>query len=113
MCCSFEIYSNGPAAEAGVVSRADAAGLVGPISGEGLTDAMVSGKRAGIAIASFLSGDSGALAEYARSVQDWVRSRYAPSIENRFLAAWVGLAPAERRLWALLAEGDRREIASL
>ncbi len=89
--------------EAGVVSCGDAAGLVDPISGEGLTAALVSGKRAGAAIASFLSGDFDALAEYSRWVSDWARARYAPSLENRVLAAWVGLAPAERRLFALLA----------
>ena len=47
--------------EAGVVSCGDAAGLVDPISGEGLTAALVSGKRAGAAVASFLSGEPGAL----------------------------------------------------
>ncbi len=95
--------------EAGVVSCGDAAGLVDPISGEGLTAALVSGKRAGAAIASFLSGEPGALAEYSRWVRDWGQARYAPSIENRILAAWVGLAPAERRLWALLAGGGPSE----
>ena len=88
--------------EAGVVSCGDAAGLIDPISGEGLTAALVSGKRAGAAVASFLSGDPGALAEYSRWVRDWGQARYAPSIESRILAAWVGLAPAERHLFALL-----------
>ena len=99
--------------EAGVVSCGDAAGLVDPISGEGLTAALVSGKRAGAAIVSFLSGDPGALVEYSQWVRDWARARYAPSIESRILAAWVGLAPAERRLWALLAGcGPSGETAS-
>ena len=59
--------------DAGVVSCGDAAGLVDPISGEGLTAALVSGKRAGAAIASFLSGDFEALAEYGRWVRDWAQ----------------------------------------
>ena len=94
--------------EAGVVSCGDAAGLVDPVSGEGLTAALVSGNRAGAAIASFLSGDLGALVEYGQWVRDWGRAAYAPSIDRRILAAWVGFAPAERHLWALLA-GDRRQ----
>jgi menaquinone-9 beta-reductase len=89
--------------EAGVVSCGDAAGLVDPVSGEGLTAALVSGKRAGAAVASFLSAEPGALDEYSRWVRNWGLARYAPSLENRVLAAWVGLAPAERQLFALLA----------
>jgi len=89
--------------EAGVVSCGDAGGLVDPTSGEGLTAALTSGKRAGMAIASFLAGEPGALDNYGRWVRDWGQARYAPSIENRILAAWVGLAPAERHLFALLA----------
>jgi len=89
--------------EAGVVSCGDAAGLIDPISGEGLTAALVSGKRAGAAVASFLSGEPGALDDYSRWVRDWAQARYAPSLESRILAAWVGLAPAERHLFALLA----------
>jgi flavin-dependent dehydrogenase len=88
---------------AGVVSCGDAAGLVDPLSGEGLTAALVSGKRAGAAVASFLSGDCGALGVYSRWMQDWAQARYAPSLENRVFAAWVGLAPAERKLLTLLA----------
>ena len=88
---------------AGVVSCGDAAGLVDPISGEGLTAALVSGKRAGAAVASFLSGEPGALGDYSQWVRNWGQARYAPSLENRVLAAWVGLAPAERQLFALLA----------
>jgi geranylgeranyl reductase family protein len=89
--------------QAGVVSCGDAAGLIDPISGEGLTAALVSGKQAGAAVASFLSGDPGALTEYGQWVRDWGQARYAPTMENRVLAAWVGLAPAERQLFALLA----------
>jgi flavin-dependent dehydrogenase len=89
--------------EAGVVSCGDAAGLVDPISGEGLTAALVSGKRAGEAVASFLSGKPGALDAYSRWIRDWGQANYSPSLENRVLAAWVGLAPAERQLLTLLA----------
>ena len=89
--------------EAGVVSCGDAAGLVDPTCGEGLTGALLSGKRAGAAIASFLAGQFGALAEYSRWVHDWGQNRYSASRENRILAGWVGHAAAERRLLSLLA----------
>jgi flavin-dependent dehydrogenase len=83
--------------DAGLVSCGDAAGLVDPVSGEGLTAALVSGKRAGAAVASFLSGDSSALGAYSRWVGEWGKARYASSTESRILAAWVGLAPSEER----------------
>ena len=89
--------------DAGVVSCGDAAGLVDPTSGEGLTAALVSGKRSGEAIARFLAGASSALAEYSEWVSDWAASRYRSSLEGSRLAVWVGHAPAERRLLALLA----------
>jgi menaquinone-9 beta-reductase len=89
--------------ETGVVSCGDAAGLVDPTSGEGLTVALASGKNAGMAVASFLAGEAGALVEYSRWVRDWGQLHYARSFENRILAAWVGQAPAERHLLALLA----------
>lgn len=51
--------------EAGVVSCGDTAGLVDPTCGEGLTGALVSGKCAGEAIASYPAGNPGALFEYS------------------------------------------------
>ena len=78
-----------------MVSCADAAGLVDPISGEGLTAVLVSGKRAGAAVASFLSGKPGALDAYSRWARDWGQARYALSLESRVLAAW-GLASLRR-----------------
>jgi menaquinone-9 beta-reductase len=99
--------------EAGVVSCGDAAGLVDPISGEGLTAALVSGKRAGEAVASFLAGYPSALVEYNTWVRAWAEARYAPSIESRIFAAWVGFNPAERDLWALLAARPSGETTSV
>jgi menaquinone-9 beta-reductase len=89
--------------EAGVVSCGDAAGLVDPTCGEGLTGALVSGKHAGAAIASYLAGNPRALFEYSRWVRHWGQSRYASSRENHILAGWVGLASAERHLLSLVA----------
>jgi flavin-dependent dehydrogenase len=89
--------------ETGVVSCGDAAGLVDPTSGEGLTVALASGKYAGMAVASFLAGEPDALVGYSRWVREWGQVHYAPCLENRILAGWVGQAPAERHLFALLA----------
>ena len=74
--------------EASVVSCGEA-GLIDPISGEGLTAALVSGRRAGEPVASLLSGEPGALNDYSRWVRDWGQPRYAPSLEKRVLAAWL------------------------
>jgi flavin-dependent dehydrogenase len=89
--------------DAGVVSCGDAAGLVDPTSGEGLTAALATGKRAGMAMVSFLAGDPNALAEYSQWVRHWGQVRYAWSLGNQVLAGWVGRAPAERHLFTLLA----------
>ena len=86
-----------------MVSCGDAAGLIDPISGEGLTAALVSGKRAGEAVASFLSGEPGALTNTADGFETGARLATRRPFENRVFAAWVGLAPAERQLFALLA----------
>ena len=66
----------------GVVSYGDAAGLIDPISGEGLTTVLVGGKRSGAAVSSFLNGKPGALDDYSQWVRDWGQSCYAPTIEK-------------------------------
>ncbi len=56
--------------------------------------------------ADALSGNRDALSDYSQWVRDWAGARYGPTLENRVLGAWVGLFPAERRLFALLAGLD-------
>ena len=63
----------------GMVSCGDAAGLVDPRCGEGLTAALVSGGRAGAAVSSFLLGKTGALDEYSNWLRNWAQDRYDPS----------------------------------
>jgi menaquinone-9 beta-reductase len=63
---------------AGIVSCGDAAGLVDPVSGEGITAALVSGERAGIALYLFLrEGRNGArLEEYSRWIKEYFNRQY-------------------------------------
>jgi flavin-dependent dehydrogenase len=60
-----------------LVSCGDAAGLVNPYSGEGITAALLSGWEAGTAVASFLHGKGKrALEEYSVWVENAFRRRY-------------------------------------
>ena len=81
--------------EAGVLSCGDAAGLVDPTCGEGLTGALVSGRRAGEAIASYVAGNPGALVEYSRWVRRWGESCYASGCA-RTVSSRVGLGSPRR-----------------
>jgi len=79
----------------GLVSCGDAAGLVDPVTGEGITAALVSGRAAGMAMDAFLrEGQSSAK---LRSYSDWV----ATSFRARYEATPV------RRSWAYLNEASR------
>lgn len=60
--------------ERGMVSCGDAAGLVDPITSEGIWQALESGRRAGEAVAGWL--DSGR-SDDLRSYSDWVATTYA------------------------------------
>jgi len=66
---------------AGVVSCGDAAGLVDPINGEGLTAALASGQAAGNAIACFLlqGRDASLLTNYSKWVRATFSVKYGPS----------------------------------
>lgn len=55
----------------GVLFTGDAAGLTHPITGAGISAAVISGERAGEAVAAFLlADDKGALADYEEDVRD-------------------------------------------
>ena len=57
-----------------MVSCGDSAGLINPYNGEGLTAALLSGVRAGNAVASYFKAqrDAAPLEEYSR----WVREHF-------------------------------------
>jgi flavin-dependent dehydrogenase len=78
---------------AGVVSCGDAAGLVDPINGEGITAALVSGAEAGKAVARYLGG--GREAAQLEAFSTWVRAcfedRYAPGPLRRTWQAICGI----------------------
>lgn len=67
--------------DAGLVSCGDAAGLVDPVNGEGLTAALVSGLAAGEAAARFVlrGRDAGPLRTYTEWVKTYFTAKYAPS----------------------------------
>jgi menaquinone-9 beta-reductase len=66
---------------AGVISCGDAAGLVDPINGEGLTAALTSGLAAGEAVVGYLlhDRDIGALRDYSNRVRAIFGARYEQS----------------------------------
>jgi flavin-dependent dehydrogenase len=67
--------------DAGLVSCGDAAGLVDPVNGEGLTAALASGLAAGEAAARFVlrRGDARPLRTYTEWVKSYFTARYAAS----------------------------------
>jgi flavin-dependent dehydrogenase len=66
---------------AGIVSCGDSAGVVDPLTGEGISAALVSGRLAGEAIGQYmLNGrDPRALEEYSRRVRAYFAERYSPN----------------------------------
>ena len=60
----------------GVVTCGDAAGTVDPLTGEGLTAALKTGRAAGVAIATFLQGDNRALSQYSRQTSEYLTQSY-------------------------------------
>ena len=77
----------------GVVSCGDAAGLVDPSSGEGLTAALISGWEAGRAVGLFVvSGrDARMLEQYSSWVREYFKARYARAVARDMWNAWIGL----------------------
>jgi menaquinone-9 beta-reductase len=77
----------------GIVSCGDAAGLIDPSSGEGLTAALRSGWEAGRGLGKFVqsSGDVRALQAYSDWVRDYFSARYARSTARDFWDGWCGL----------------------
>jgi geranylgeranyl reductase family protein len=70
----------------GIVSCGDAAGLVDPMTGEGITGALYSGNLAGEAVAAFLdTGDQAHLQHYSRTIHSHFAARYRrPTLKRLF-----------------------------
>ncbi|HZU76198.1 MAG TPA: hypothetical protein VFA70_05500, partial [Dehalococcoidia bacterium] len=103
-----------PLARGRVALAGDAAGLVDPLSGEGIYAAIVSGKAAAEAAERLLAGRSASLVPYAR----WVEDELMPDLEasRRFQdvfylvpGVYVGLLQRSDRIWSLLARLIRGE----
>jgi geranylgeranyl reductase family protein len=88
----------------------DAAGLTHPITGAGISAAVLSGEEAGAAAARWLGGGEGALERY----EETVRELFGPTIERalrtRESVAWMWKTPAaelderQRRGWIAFEE---------
>ena len=86
--------------EAGILSCGDAAGLVDPVNGEGITAALISGRAAARAVHNFLQSGrrAGALSSYSAWVCGTFSAKYA-------------LTPA-RMVWRKLCGSDRAAEAA-
>jgi geranylgeranyl reductase len=86
--------------EAGILSCGDAAGLVDPVNGEGISAALISGRAAARAVHSFLQSGrrGGALSRYSAWVYATFSAKYA-------------LTPA-RMVWRKLCGNDRAAEAA-
>jgi flavin-dependent dehydrogenase len=76
----------------GVLCCGDAAGLVDPLWGEGITAAFESGRTAGEAIAAHLRGNPKALPDYSGWVSSHFAARYGATPERRSLAVLSGIS---------------------
>ncbi len=93
-----------------VVLAGDAAGLTHPITGAGISAAVLSGEEAGRAAARWIAGECGALLEY----EETVRELFGPAIERalrtRESLKWTWGTPAaatdeqQRRGWIAFEE---------
>lgn len=77
----------------GIVSCGDAAGLVDPSSGEGITAALRSGWEAGRAMGDFVKsgGDCRFLEAYSEWIREYFSAKYARTTAREIWDAWCGL----------------------
>ena len=73
--------------DAGVVSCGDAAGVVDPLTGEGIGPALLTGRFAGIAAAEYAHDRGDQLARYGEWLRAWASRRFQPSGRRALLAA--------------------------
>ncbi len=87
-----------------VLLAGDAAGLVNPVTGAGIAAAVISGRMAGEAAAAWLSGDGGALEDYAEQLEDYFGPALDRALKRRreLLARYEDKGPGRadlRRGW--------------
>ena len=85
---------------AGMLSCGDAAGLVDPLTGEGLTAALKSGWRAGEAAANFVHSDRNpaVLEEYSKWILEYFSRFYGTTALRTLWRGFSGVAHHEMRL---------------
>lgn len=93
--------------EALVLLAGDAAGLANPITGAGISAAVISGRSAGEAAARHVAGDAGAADAYGEELVDL----FAPAIERALGRRRELMAIYERRVAPTAAELRRSWIA--
>ena len=103
-----------PLAAGGAALVGDAAGLVDPLSGEGIYQAIASGIAVAPAIEDYLSGATDSLAGYQRAVErellpDLVASRALMEIFHAWPAPFVALFQRSGRFWRALGKVLRGE----
>jgi geranylgeranyl reductase family protein len=103
-----------PLARGGVALLGDAAGLVDPLSGEGIYGAILSGREAAKAAAALIDGGAPSLLSYAETIEQGLQNDI--DVSRRFqdlfyLLPDVYLAVLARsgRIWTLLAQLIRGE----
>ena len=102
-------------ARGAVLAVGDAAGLVDPMSGEGIHMAFSSGRLAAREIGRYLSGEIAGLASYQRAVEsdlqpELVASRKLQELFHFAPPAYLGLLRSSRRFWKLFCYLIRGEI---
>ena len=74
----------------GIVSCGDAAGLINPYSGEGITAALISGKQAGNAVAAYLKDERNI--EKLRQYSEWITNHFSDQYKlTPLLQTWCNL----------------------
>ncbi|MHB8576179.1 MAG: geranylgeranyl reductase family protein [Dehalococcoidia bacterium] len=103
-----------PLARDRVALVGDAAGLIDPLSGEGIYAAMFSGRQAASAVGRLLSGEALSLSPYAAAIErglmpDLDASRRFQDVFYLVPGVYVGLLQHSDRIWNVLARLIRGE----
>ena len=101
--------SGAPLASGNVVLVGDAAGLLDPLTGEGIHAAFWSGAAAARHLAAFLAGHTPDLQPYAREVEstlgaDLAIAAWLHRVVDRFPGIFVALVEREATAWQLVCE---------
>jgi flavin-dependent dehydrogenase len=97
-----------------VALTGDAAGLIDPLSGEGIYAALYSGGAAAAAVAALLDGKARSLAPYAAEIErvlmpDLLASRRFQDVFYLVPGVYVAMLEHSDRIWGLLARLIRGE----